>query len=1212
MGLQEQLATALQNAHAAGDVDAARQLAQALKEQMSRQQQPKQSLTTPPPPVYEKAPKKADGALSYSVDQAQRLAGKGAEAFGDLIGSDTIKQFGTDVVAQQDKDIEEGGYKPIYTGSLRDTYDKGGFSEAVGWIAEKSAENAASGGAAIAGTGLAALTAPFSLTASALIGGSTLVGSAALGAGESAFEQEEKTGEYDSAVASGTGVIVGILDKFGAGKVIPKPDLAKLSGQELVEKLIKAGKPNAAQAIGKRIIKSTVSEGATETVQEAAIAGSAATQGGKYTKDELIDRGLEAFVLGGTMGGGVTTTVETAKATGRGIQNVTGTAPEVLTVEEQAARTDVANRVGRIADENNMNVKNVGKMGAKGAVDAVDNAHTEIVSDINLAVDGLNQTEGTSLGRRKTDTAEQAAKKETARLGIKNAKNKVKGIVTIDQIKAVEELVGGTTEGQQLINLMRESNELTALHKSGYVGGVSQFTDLLSPLGANTGYDRGAVATERLLRPLLTGGAAFQTGGASLALQTGAAVTGRVIDAVTGRRSRVAKFIKDNRGQGSAVNSIDSARARGLAAYRRKEEERERKRQEMLKQRRLAEAERARAKAERDAKAKREKDMNIALYNDGTRQTEGYTPDSPQDILLKGTGMDLKNIEIVLNEIKKAFPIDDIRHMRAQAALKSLRQGGAIEGLSNIIRMVNNRFTSGQTKAVRVREPDDGAINRHVVNEAIQRGIEANKAAAQALIDAVDADQSLDPVTKGIIKRKLTIFRDDDLGIDPLGRANQELQDALTKIQANNGNTDAANNYLGQYIQRIQTQQEARKRAEQPQPQPQPPQPQPQPQPQPPQPQPQPQPQPEPEPQPERKFTLDKIKTDFGTAYAVSDGVNTLYTMRSEGMTGGFAWYQVDERGFQPETSGGIPNQPIGDTRGEAINALEKMISEMPFDKPQPDLDKITPIVSTVTPNFAVPDKDASLQDLTDQLKEATDDQRNVDHWGRANRQMAGQANLGGAFTPEAVALIAAVKPEIDAICDRFGVPRIRGMKSIRSNASTVARMGGGIMSFNPRYFNDWAAGGNGDPVDGFVGGSTVEYDPNVTFADRPYNNFMYYGTGIDRVRQVMYHEIGHHIHQMAFSNKTDAYGNPAVDANGNSVAFLNDTDIEVWLENNKRGFLNINKKDALPSRYAAYNEKEWWCENFSEYFMGHKERSVPQFISLIESILLKGDLSDA
>ena len=465
-----------------------------------------------------------------------------------------------------------------------------------------------------------------------------------MGAGESAFEQEEKTGEYDSAVASGTGVIVGILDKFGAGKVIPKPDLAKLSGEELVEKLIKAGKPNAAKAIGQRIVKSTIAEGATETAQEAVIAGSAATQGGKYTKDELIDRGLEAFVLGGTMGGGVTTTVETAKATGRGIQNVTGTAPEVLTPEEQAARTDVANRVGRIADENNMNVKNVGKRGSKGAVDAVDNAHTEIVGEIKTALEGLNQTDGTTLNPRKTDTTELAEKKQKAQTGIKNARNKVKGIVTIDQIQAVEELVGGTTEGQQLINLMRESNELTALHKSGYVGGVSQFTDLLSPLGANTGYDRGAIATERLLRPLLTGGAAFQTGGASLAIQTGAAVTGRVIDAITGRRSRVAKYIRDNRGQGSAVNSIDSARARGLAAHRAKEEERRQARLKRLQAQRDREREDKREAAEKEAERLRREAINQQLWESGAREREGYTGGSPQDVLLRATGMDIPNL----------------------------------------------------------------------------------------------------------------------------------------------------------------------------------------------------------------------------------------------------------------------------------------------------------------------------------------------------------------------------------------------------------------------------------------------------------------------------------------------------------------------------------------------------------------------------------------
>ncbi len=77
-------------------------------------------------------------------------------------------------------------------------------------------------------------------------------------------------------------------------------------------------------------------------------------------------------------------------------------------------------------------------------------------------------------------------------------------------------------------------------------------------------------------------------------------------------------------------------------------------------------------------------------------------------------------------------------------------------------------------------------------------------------------------------------------------------------------------------------------------------------------------------------------------------------------------------------------------------------------------------------------------------------------------------------------------------------------------------------------------------------------------------------------------------------------------------MPFVNDSEIEKWLADNKSNFLNMNTKNALPSRYAAYNQKEWWCENFSEYFMGHKERSVPQFISLIESILLKGVVSDA
>ena len=103
-----------------------------------------------------------DGAFAYGVDRAQQMAGKGIEVVGNLVGSETIAQTGSDIVAQQEKDIAAGGYTPTYTGSLADTYKDGGISAAMGWIGEKTAENAASGGVAIAGTGAAALTAPFS------------------------------------------------------------------------------------------------------------------------------------------------------------------------------------------------------------------------------------------------------------------------------------------------------------------------------------------------------------------------------------------------------------------------------------------------------------------------------------------------------------------------------------------------------------------------------------------------------------------------------------------------------------------------------------------------------------------------------------------------------------------------------------------------------------------------------------------------------------------------------------------------------------------------------------------------------------------------------------------------------------------------------------------------------------------------------------------
>ena len=89
-----------------------------------------------------------DGAFAYSIDRAQRMIGKGIEAGGELIGSEGIRDFGSDVVAQQDRDIAAGGYQPQYGGSLSSYIGTENFFSALG---EKVTENPASGGAAIVG-----------------------------------------------------------------------------------------------------------------------------------------------------------------------------------------------------------------------------------------------------------------------------------------------------------------------------------------------------------------------------------------------------------------------------------------------------------------------------------------------------------------------------------------------------------------------------------------------------------------------------------------------------------------------------------------------------------------------------------------------------------------------------------------------------------------------------------------------------------------------------------------------------------------------------------------------------------------------------------------------------------------------------------------------------------------------------------------------------
>ena len=762
-----QLMTALRNADAAGDTAAAKRLAALIKQAQGGQTQPKPAAP---------APQKRDGALMYGVDRMQQMVGKGIEVAGDLTGIEGVKQYGTDMAAQQEKDIAAGGYQPQYPGSLRENYNQGTFLPALG---EKLLENAPSGGAAIAGTGLTAAAAALGAPAWLVMGGGAAVtaGSGLMGAGEAAMEMEEKTGSYDSKVAAGVGALVGFLDRFGAGKVIPVDRLAGMSAEEVIKELSQKGFGEAAQAYAGRVTKAAAAEGATEVAQETAIVGGAASQGAEYTGQELADRAIDASVLGSAYGGGtraVTELAPTANATREaGAQRLTELGEVVNPVmvgNDPQAATELATRLDRIAKKNGLNLKDVNKQSTSGAREAIDKAHIQISEDINLFANDLR----TQLNVTDTDPLAVALDKVLAIAGRREARNKAKSTVGIEEMEAIDRLAGNTQEGQRLLSLMRQMNELTTLHNAGYIGGVSKITDQLSPMPSNVGYsDRSLIETPtRVLGTLY---------GASVnplipAVQTAAVIGGRGIDALTGRRSRIKRYISDNLSKNDGI-AIDTDL----------ESVRETRRQEAEGIKKANQEQRARAK-----------EIHKSQY-----EKNGDLPFITLDAMLKERGLSPQRAVQLLEAMAAADPVIA---PDAQAMIKAIQEGGRAPNMTAVGAAMSTALDQQSTSVTRDKTPVPGASQAAAASAAAPRdvsagyvrGIQDNQAANTALIEAVDADPTISDDDKAVLIDALADLRS-NLGANPADRA----MDIAAKAESQVSDPDMVEAYVMPYVNRV-------------------------------------------------------------------------------------------------------------------------------------------------------------------------------------------------------------------------------------------------------------------------------------------------------------------------------------------------------------------------------------------------------------------------
>jgi len=585
-------------------------------------------------------------------------------------------------------------------------------------------------------------------------------------------------------LAASGGALMGALETLGVGilfKGVPTEVLGKMGVKRIASALEKKGMGRVAN----RFVSGFAGEGVTEVGQNE-ISMTFEGFGGKDISDEeAYLRRRESFLKGGAAGGMIRGGGSAVAETASGIKNA-ATSPEIANDSEAAA--DFARDLKELSDTQGYDLADVNTGSEVGARAAIDDLHSDYGSKIEFEINELKS-------RLKIDDADpriEALKKVQANNAKRKAKNKVKSRVDPRDFEVIEDLTAGTEEGASLLSLMRKSNELSALANKSLKGGLSQYLDFLNPLDTDGRYNIGRTVAA----PISTLGA-YGTYGASIL----PAVAGRAVDAMTGRRSRVARYVRENQANpGIQVPTEPSLRDQDQEAT---------------------------ANAERDALRVNNEERQTAEFLDSIDAPPSANPNnpSPQAQLEDATGFDKQTAIDVAAMIGNSNFYPEALRRFATDYIASVRQGGTVGkkgegGLSSLIRLMNRLADSDPDNYPRANPQNQLAIQAAggggptiMTRAAMQReqGRADNQAFNDELQAAVNADTSIDPQTKALVLAGLIQARK-SLGSNPVEAVEAIYLDVATRAK----NPQYADQYIMPYVERVTAQQQQQAATEQP------------------------------------------------------------------------------------------------------------------------------------------------------------------------------------------------------------------------------------------------------------------------------------------------------------------------------------------------------------------------------------------------------------
>ena len=266
-------------------------------------------------------------------------------------------------------------------------------------------------------------------------------------------------------------------------------------------------------------------------------------------------------------------------------------------------------------------------------------------------------------------------------------------------------------------------------------------------------------------------------------------------------------------------------------------------------------------------------------------------------------------------------------------------------------------------------------------------------------------------------------------------------------------------------------------------------------------------------------------------------------------------------------------------------------------------LKEATPIVkkqqkanvsSFVNPIVFTNIKPVSIKESKARLKKTINDGLNDSRYPRKQdgefhtrfkdtRNSIGKITVANNVTDQELTIIATMMDELNDLAKKYNIPKLRGIK-VKKNQSYNMAMGDGVLNVSTYYVKRVLY----DPTKKLTTKSW-SYGENVV--KRPFSVKEYLDNGFERFRSTMYHEFGHHVHQMKYIGADDIL----------TGKFL------TKVENQTKDLFDKLKKEQGKfignSEYGDTIYDEWFAEQFAMFHLNKLDKVHPEFKKLIKEI---------